>query len=62
MGATPVCQITAAGCVRPTYADCLAYVQASYRAIYGQDVVLDAATQDGQFMALLAAGIHDAKR
>ncbi len=60
MGATPVCQITAVGCVRPTYPDVLAYVQASYRAIYGQDIVLDAATQDGQFMALLAAGIHDA--
>ncbi|MBP30412.1 baseplate J/gp47 family protein [Methylobacterium sp.] len=60
MGATPVCQITAAGCIRPTYPDVLAYVQASYRAIYGTDIVLDAATQDGQFMALLAAGIHDA--
>lgn len=60
MGATPVCQITAAGCVRPTFADCLTYVQASYRAIYGQDVVLEAATQDGQFLALLANAIHDA--
>lgn len=60
MGATPVCQITAAGCVRPTFADCLTYVQDSYRAIYGQDIVLDAATQDGQFMVLLAYGIHDA--
>ncbi|WP_345820532.1 baseplate J/gp47 family protein [Methylobacterium fujisawaense] len=60
MGATPVCQITAAGCIRPTFADCLAYVQASYRAIYGADMILDAASQDGQFMALLAAGIHDA--
>lgn len=60
MGATPVCQITAAGCVRPTFADCLAYVQTSYRAIYGQDIVLDFDTQDGQFMALLANAIHDA--
>jgi uncharacterized phage protein gp47/JayE len=60
MGSTPVCQITAAGCIRPTFADCLAYVQSSYRAIYGQDLVLDASSQDGQFMALLANGIHDA--
>lgn len=60
MGSTPVCQITAAGCVRPTFADCLAYVQGAYRAIYGQDMVLDASSQDGQFMALLANGIHDA--
>ena len=60
MGSTPVCQITAAGCVRPTFADCLAYVQGSYRAIYGQDLVLEASTQDGQFMALLANAIHDA--
>lgn len=59
MGSTPVCQITAAGCVRPTFADCLAYVQGSYRAIYGQDMVLDASSQDGQFMALLANAIHD---
>lgn len=60
MGSTPVCQITAAGCVRPTFADCLAYVQGSYRSIYGQDMVLDASSQDGQFMALLANAIHDA--
>lgn len=60
MGATPVCQITAAGCVRPTFADCLAYVQDSYRSIYGQDLNLDPATQDGQFMVLLAYGIYDA--
>ena len=60
MGSTPVCQITAAGCVRPTFADCLAYVQASYRAIYGQDINLDPATQDGQFCVLLANAINDA--
>jgi len=60
MGATPVCQITAAGCIRPTFADCLAYVQTSYRAIYGQDINIEPATQDGQFLALLANAIHDA--
>lgn len=60
MGATPVCQITAAGCVRPTFPDVLAYVQTSYRAIYGQDINIEPATQDGQFLALLANAIHDA--
>lgn len=60
MGSTPVCQITAAGCVRPTFADCLAYVQGAYRAIYGADVYLGADSQDGQLMALIANGIHDA--
>lgn len=59
MGATPVCQITAAGCIRPDFAACLAYIQAAYRGIYGQDVILSADTQDGQFMALLANAIHD---
>lgn len=59
MGATPVCQITAAGIVRPAFADCLTYEQTSYRALYGQDINLDPATQDGQFMALLASGVHD---
>lgn len=60
MGATPVCQITAAGCVRPTFSDVLSYVQTSYRAIYGQDINIEPATQDGQFLALLANAIHDA--
>jgi len=59
MGATPVCQITAAGCIRPDFAACLAYIQAAYRAIYGQDVYLGADCQDGQLMALLANAIHD---
>ncbi|WP_354439253.1 baseplate J/gp47 family protein [Methylobacterium sp. 1973] len=35
-------------------------MQASYRAIYGQDLNLDPATQDGQLMVLLANAIHDA--
>ena len=59
MGATPVCQTTAAGCIRPTFADCLTYFQTTYRAIYGQDVVLSADVQDGQLIALLANALHD---
>lgn len=60
MGTTPVCQITAAGIVRPTFENVLGYVQTAYRGIYGQDVYLGADCQDGQFMALLANAIHDA--
>lgn len=59
MGTTPVCQITAAGIVRPTFENVLGYVQTAYRGIYGQDVYLGADSQDGQFMALLANAIHD---
>ena len=59
MGTTPVCRITEAGIVRPAFDDCLNYVQAAYRGIYGQDVYLGADSQDGQFMALLANAIHD---
>lgn len=59
MGATPVCQITAAGIVRPDFDACLGYVQALYRSIYGVDLYLGADSQDGQFMALLANAIHD---
>jgi len=60
MGTTPVCQVGAAGIVRPDFATCLAYFQALYRSIYGADVYLGADSQDGQFMALLANAIHDA--
>ena len=60
MGTTPVCQITDAGIVRPTFENVLGYVQSAYRGIYEQDVYLGADSQDGQFMALLANAIHDA--
>lgn len=60
MGATPVCQITDKGCIRPDFPTCLAYFQDVYRSIYGQDVYLGADAQDGQFMALIANALHDA--
>lgn len=60
MGATPVCQVTEQGCIRPDFLACLAYFQNAYRAIYGQDTYLGADCQDGQFMALLANALHDA--
>jgi uncharacterized phage protein gp47/JayE len=37
----------------------LAYFQAEFRRIYGADVVLDADTQDGQWVAILAQAAYD---
>lgn len=60
MGTTPVCQITDAGIVRPTFENVIGYCQTTYRGIYGQDVYLGADSQDGQLVALWANSIHDA--
>lgn len=56
---TLAAQVTASGITAPTYADILASLQASFRQIYGDDVYLDADTQDGQWLAIIAQGIHD---
>lgn len=60
MASPPVCTIDAAGCHRPTFEECLAYYVDSYRATYGQDVVLDEDTQDGQWIRLQADALHAA--
>lgn len=54
---TPVATIDATGLHLPTYAEGLSYFQGAFRAIYGEDVVLEPSTQDGQFMALLARAL-----
>lgn len=59
MGNTPVFRITPAGGAKPTLAEALAFVQAAYRSIYGQDVYLGNDSQDGQFLALLAQALDD---
>ena len=51
--------ISAAGISAPQYADILAYLQTQYKAIYGQDVYLGNDSQDGQFLAIIAASIND---
>ena len=56
---TLACTIDATGISAPPYADILTSLQTSYRNIYGQDVNLDADTQDGQFLAIIAAAIND---
>lgn len=60
MANPPVCTITAAGITRPPFEDCLAYYVDGYRAIYGQDVILDEDTQDGQWVRLQADALHQA--
>lgn len=51
--------ITTAGISAPTYADILASLQASFRLIYGDDAYLEADSQDGQWVAIIAKSIHD---
>lgn len=51
--------ITAAGISAPSFADILASLQASYQAIFGQDVYLDPDSQDGQWLAVIANAIND---
>ena len=60
MATPPVCTIDAAGIHRPTFDECLAYYADSYRGIYGQDIVLDNDTQDGQWIKVQADALHQA--
>lgn len=46
--------VDATGPHRPDYPTALAYLQEAYRAIYGADVYLEADSQDGQFLAIVA--------
>ncbi len=57
--ATLACTIDANGISAPSYDDIYLSLCASFRAIYGSDVVLDADTQDGQWLAILAQGFAD---
>lgn len=52
--------ISSTGISAPTYADVLAYLQAQYQSIYGADIYLGNDSQDGQFLAVIAAAINDA--
>ncbi len=52
------CTVTDAGITAPTYDVILAWYQTQYRAIYGNDVVLDNSTQDGQWIAIQAQAMN----
>jgi uncharacterized phage protein gp47/JayE len=56
---TLAAEITSTGISAPSYADVWASLQASYKAIYGQDVYLDPDSQDGQMLAIFASAIND---
>jgi uncharacterized phage protein gp47/JayE len=57
--ATLAAQISSAGISSPSYADILAELQYLFWSIYGSDANLDADTQDGQFLAVLAQAVYD---
>lgn len=60
MATTPICSVDATGIHRPTFQECLTYVQDLYKSIYGQDVYIEPDSQDGQFLGSLAQGFDDA--
>lgn len=51
--------IDATGIAAPSYDDVFLSLSASYREIYGADVVLTADTQDGQWIGVIAQAITD---
>lgn len=55
--ALPVCTIDENGIFKPDYADVLAYLEAEFRGIYGEDVYIEPDSQDGQMLAIFAAAI-----
>ena len=57
---SPIAVIDASGITVPLFTDVLDYWQSQYRSIYGQDVDLDPDTQDGQWVAIMAAACNDA--
>ena len=52
--------LSSSGISAPTYAEILDYLQSQYRIIYGADIYLASDSQDGQFLAVIAASITDA--
>lgn len=57
--AVPITTIDQNGVLTPLFTDVLVYLQEQYQAIYGTDVNLDADTQDGQWVAVIATAIND---
>jgi uncharacterized phage protein gp47/JayE len=59
MQITDLVYIDSAGYHFADYPSFLAWLQDQYRAIYGADVYLEADSQDGQFLAILAKAFYD---
>lgn len=53
------CQVTAAGIVRPNYADIFETLQATFKSIYGSDAYIEPDSQDGQMLAVFAKAVDD---
>jgi uncharacterized phage protein gp47/JayE len=47
------------GISAPQYGEILDYLRTQYRSIFGDDVYLESDSQDGQFLAIIAAAIND---
>lgn len=57
--ATLSATISEAGISAPSFADILGSLKVSFKGIYGDDAYLEADSQDGQFLAVIAQAIHD---
>ena len=55
----PVFEVTENGISAPSYEEILTYLHGEARRIFGEDINLDADTQDGQLIAIFAAAIND---
>lgn len=55
----PVFEVTENGISAPSYEEILTYLQGEARRIFGEDINLDADTQDGQLIAIFSAAIND---
>jgi uncharacterized phage protein gp47/JayE len=52
-------KVTATGITAPSFAQILEFLQAKYQGIFGTDVYLGPDTQEGSFLAVVAASIND---
>lgn len=59
MISNPVFSVTENGIQAPSYAEILEYFQSKARNIFGQDVNIDADTQDGQLISIFALALSD---
>lgn len=59
MISNPVFSVTENGIQAPSYAEILEFFQSQARDIFGQDVNIDADTQDGQLIAIFALALSD---
>lgn len=60
--ATVAAQVSDTGIIAPSYADILQQLKIAFWGIYGADAKLDDDSQDGQWLAIIAQGIHDANQ